>query len=165
MQEHERTVVEARNSMAGFDDCAPLKRWFQNYVDERGAIFWSGGWVVVTRDGRRWKIEFGTHDNEKPWITKYADPNAPTPPIFEWRAPKPEPVRPRFNNPPPDLVPQMALGALTMAIMEEMYRNVMPSRYLVTDYEPSMRYARYFDRPTFDRISRPPPPPPTRRNQ
>lgn len=105
-QEHERTVSLARISLLGHDREKPLTRWFDNYKDDKNAMLWSHRWSVVTRDGRRWKVETGLPDSTEPSATYTVDPRAPAPPIFEFRPPPPpEPVKPRYNVAPPPRVP------------------------------------------------------------
>lgn len=163
-QEHERTVSAARSGMSYHDTRAALHRWFENYKDDRGAYFFQGGWVTVVRDGRRWKIEMGYYDTDRV-TTLYADPSAPQPPVFEFRAPKPEPVKPRFNVPEPQRVPAWDRGGLSYSAVVEMMR-LQDGRLRMRSYEYiEPRRWSYFDRPMFDRVSAPTPPPPTRRNQ
>lgn len=106
-QEHQRTVSAARLSMVGHDAQKPLRRWFNNYKDNKDAFLWSFEWAVVTREGRRWKVETGSPDADKPNATHSVDPRAPEPPIFEFRPPKPkiEPIKPREIMPPLPRVP------------------------------------------------------------
>lgn len=170
--DHERTVSEARLGMSLHDGYKPLARWFQNYRDDKNAIFWENGWITVTRDGRRWKVDFGRHDSDVPWKTVYADPHAPAPPVFEFRAPPPEPVKPRFNVPPPPRIDEWARGTLTVDTLQAMARMIgatmeIPPRYIAMDYAsgPDSTFYHYLPRPRFDRVAAPPPPPPTRRNQ
>ena len=170
MQEHERTVSAARIGMSVFDSMTPLRRWFDNYKEERGAFLWSSDIIVVTRDGRRWKVESTWPDRTEPYSVKYCDPTAPQPPIFEWRPPPPEPVKPRFTVPEPHRVPAWDRGAFAHRYMEQMMRELVREPMRITydlgirDDFSIMRY-RYIDRPMFDRVAAPVPPPPTRRNQ
>lgn len=165
-QEHERTVSEARSGMSYHDTRAALHRWFENYKDKREAYFHMSGWVTVVRDGHRWKIEMGYYSSgDAPLQTVYADPSAPQPPIFEFRAPKPEPVKPRFNVPEPRSVPAWDRGGLSYSAVVEMMR-LQDARLRMRAYEyiEPRRYS-YLERPMFDRVTAPTPPPPTRRNQ
>ncbi len=167
MQEHERTVSDARQAMSFHDGRTAMQRWFDNYKENKGD-YWGSGWFVVTRDGRRWKIEFGYRD-EPASRTVYADPKAPAPPIFEFRPPKPEPVKPRFNVPEPRRVDAWDRGGLTHGALMEMMKavNIDPRELRATMPPRDWFYERYcyMDRPSFDRYTAPPPPPPTRRNQ
>lgn len=166
MQEHERTVSQARLGMAFHDSHKSLQRWFENYRDNKSE--WFGyGWCVVTRDGLRWKIEFGYVEEQEPSRTVYADPRAPQPPVFEFRPPKPEPVKHRQNVPDFQRVPSLVRGEMSyhtvmaMAQMAEAALRPMRDDF----YRRATDRWRLFDRPTFDRVAAPPPPPPTRRNQ
>jgi hypothetical protein len=139
--------------MSIHDQHSPLQRWFYNYVDDENAYFYSSGWVTVVRDGKRWRIEQGYWDSGYINV-QYADPRAPTPPVFEYRAPKPEPVKPRFRVPePPRVDAAPPFSAFTARQLQEMMRSV-PSRAQID------LIAAQFT-PVFSE----PPKPSTRRNQ
>ncbi len=99
-QDHDRTVREARDNMAGFDRRKDLERWLQNYVHPELGVP-SVYWCACTKHEKRWKIEYGLLSGTEPVAWCWADPGAPEPPILEFRRPKPEPVKPRFRGDEP----------------------------------------------------------------